>query len=81
MLYWSTWCKPCEEELPQIRALYSQYHSQGFEILGVNLDTTADPVDAFEMRRNDVIYESYQFNRNPFVDHPEWATEIWGSAA
>lgn len=41
----------------------------------------ADPVDAFEMRRNDVIYESYQFNRNPFVDHPEWASAIWGSAA
>ncbi|SDC95249.1 endonuclease [Nocardioides lianchengensis] len=43
--------------------------------------SAADPVDAFEMRRNDVIFESYQFNRNPFIDHPEWATEIWGSAA
>lgn len=41
----------------------------------------ADPVDAFEMRRNDVIYESYQHNRNPFVDHPEWADDVWGSAA
>lgn len=41
----------------------------------------ADPVDGFEMRRNDVIFERYQFNRNPFVDHPEWANEIWGSAA
>ena len=45
VLYWSTWCKPCLEELPQIRALYSQYRSQGFEIVGVNLDTTADPVE------------------------------------
>ena len=43
--------------------------------------SAADPVDAFELRRNDVIYESYQFNRNPFIDHPEWATDIWGSAA
>lgn len=41
----------------------------------------ADPVDAFEMRRNDVIYDSYQHNRNPFVDHPEWADDVWGSAA
>ncbi|MFT7462686.1 MAG: endonuclease I [Pseudohongiellaceae bacterium] len=31
----------------------------------------ADPVDAWEMNRNDVVY-SYQGNRNPFVDHPEW---------
>lgn len=37
-----------------------------------------DPVDAFEMRRNDVI-QSYQKNRNPFIDHPEWADMIWGN--
>ncbi|WP_371320761.1 endonuclease [Saccharothrix yanglingensis] len=37
-----------------------------------------DPPDAFEKRRNQVIYESFQHNRNPFVDHPEWATSIWG---
>jgi uncharacterized protein len=36
-----------------------------------------DPVDAFEMRRNNVIYEKYQGNRNPFIDHPEYATMIW----
>ncbi|MGR3764639.1 endonuclease [Rossellomorea sp. NS-SX7] len=36
-----------------------------------------DPVDAFELRRNQIIFERYQGNRNPFVDHPEWADEIW----
>lgn len=36
-----------------------------------------DPVDAFEMRRNNVIYEKYQGNRNPFIDHPEYAAMIW----
>ena len=36
-----------------------------------------DPVDEWEMQRNDVA-ESYQGNRNPFIDHPELAREIWG---
>jgi len=31
----------------------------------------ADPIDDFEQRRNNRIYE-FQGNRNPFVDHPEW---------
>jgi len=30
------------------------------------------------IRRNDVIYDQFQHNRNPFVDHPEWAASIWG---
>ncbi|EID55715.1 endonuclease I family protein [Saccharomonospora xinjiangensis] len=38
----------------------------------------ADPVDDFERNRNEVIYDSFQHNRNPFIDHPEWAAEIWG---
>lgn len=31
-----------------------------------------DPVDDLERRRNDVV-ESFQANRNPFIDHPDWA--------
>ncbi|MGW5970399.1 endonuclease I family protein [Streptomyces sp. NPDC055186] len=36
-----------------------------------------DPPDAFEKRRNQVIHDSYQRNRNPFIDHPEWVEAIW----
>ncbi|GAB3280312.1 endonuclease I family protein [Parasphingorhabdus pacifica] len=37
-----------------------------------------DPVDEFEQNRNQVIFDSVQHNRNPFIDHPEWVAEIWG---
>lgn len=37
----------------------------------------ADPVDAMEQSRNDIIY-GYQGNRNPFIDHPEYVDLIWG---
>jgi hypothetical protein len=30
-----------------------------------------------EIDRNNAIYEDYQHNRNPFVDHPEYANMIW----
>ncbi len=35
-----------------------------------------DPPDEFEINRNDVIY-SYQDNRNPFIDHPEFLILIY----
>ncbi len=40
-----------------------------------------DPVDDWERNRNDIIYYSYQENRNPFIDHPEYVEEIWQSTA
>jgi len=54
---------------------YDPYHGK----LSVLLDWhQQDPVDAWEMNRNNIIYNDYQFNRNPFIDHPEWVHDIWG---
>ncbi|MFH8612139.1 endonuclease I family protein [Streptomyces sp. NPDC018029] len=36
-----------------------------------------DPPDAFEKNRNQVIFDKFQHNRNPFIDHPEWVEEVW----
>lgn len=38
-----------------------------------------DPVDEIERTRNEAAYE-IQGNRNPFIDHPEYAEMIWGNA-
>ncbi len=37
-----------------------------------------DPVSDIETARNTFGY-SYQHNRNPFIDHPEYACKIWGN--
>ncbi len=37
----------------------------------------ADPVSEKETNRNNAVYD-IQNNRNPFIDHPEWAECIWG---
>lgn len=39
VIFWATWCKPCTEDLPQIQELYRSYQRDGFEVLGVNLDS------------------------------------------
>ena len=33
--------------------------------------------DDFELRRNDVIFDDYQGNRNPFVDRPEYVWSVY----
>ena len=40
----------------------------------------ADPVDEFEIHRNNLLYTNYTNNRNPFIDFPEWVDFIWGTA-
>ena len=39
-----------------------------------------DPVDDFEINRNEIIYE-FQENRNPFIDHPNLVNFLWGDNA
>jgi hypothetical protein len=48
-----------------------------------NLDTLLnwhrnDPPDDYEMNRNNVVY-TWQFNRNPFIDHPDLVEYLWGN--
>ena len=37
-----------------------------------------DPVDDYEIHRNNLLYKNFTNNRNPFIDFPEWADYIWG---
>ena len=39
-----------------------------------------DPPDAAEVARNDVV-QSFQGNRNPFIDNPQWATNALFTSA
>jgi len=40
---------------------------------------TSDPVDEDELEDNTLIFD-FQSNRNPFIDHPEYVSSIWGGS-
>lgn len=50
---------------PWMLSLLKKWHAQ-------------DPVSQKEIDRNNAA-ETFQGNRNPFVDHPEFVTDIWGN--
>ncbi|MGE0129010.1 MAG: TlpA family protein disulfide reductase [Blastocatellales bacterium] len=45
--FWATWCGPCRLETPWLVELREQYKKQGFEIIGVSVDSLDeyDPAD------------------------------------
>ena len=38
-----------------------------------------DPVDDYEIHRNNLIFTNFTKNRNPFIDFPNWVDAIWGT--
>lgn len=37
--FWASWCAPCRKEGQNIKAIYTDMHERGFDVLGVSLDT------------------------------------------
>jgi len=54
---------------------YPNLHQMG--LLSVLLEwNELDPVDNFERRRNELIFD-YQNNRNPYIDYPGLVNLVW----
>ena len=48
--FWATYCVPCKEEMPWLVAFQKQYGPKGLVILGIAMDTSADPVRKFAQK-------------------------------
>ena len=44
---WTTWCPGCEAEMPEFEAYYQAYRRDGFIVIGVNAEESAEQVAAF----------------------------------
>lgn len=47
VVYWATWCPPCQRELPELQALYEKHRDKGFEILALSIDADKFTVEEF----------------------------------
>jgi len=41
--FWASWCGPCQEALPVLQRLQTQWSAQGFKVLTVNVDEHRKP--------------------------------------
>ena len=45
--FWATWCGPCIAEMPNIKQTYERYKNQKFQIIGISLDRSMAPLEAY----------------------------------
>lgn len=44
--FWATWCAPCLADIPKLKAIYEKHKGEGFEIVGMNVETIGDDAGA-----------------------------------
>ena len=50
--FWATWCPPCIAEIPNVRRTYEKYKDQKFQVIGISIDRSIDPLKAYIKEKN-----------------------------
>lgn len=70
--FWATWCGPCVAEYPQIRSLWGKYHDQGFEVVGVSMDSDRESLATY-LREKEVpwivLNDAAHEGKHPSTEH------------
>lgn len=63
--FWASWCGPCKKELPKLKKVYAQYHTQGLEVVGVSCDNTGEELLQFLSHNKDMPWPQLFDAGNP----------------
>ena len=50
--FWATWCPPCIAEIPNVRRTYEKYKDQKFQVIGISLDRSIEPLKTYIEEKN-----------------------------
>jgi thiol-disulfide isomerase/thioredoxin len=66
--FWATWCGPCVREIPSVKKTYDELRKQGFEIIGISMDSDKKKLESF-LAKNEMPWPQ-------FFDGKGWKTSL-----
>ena len=66
--FWGVWCGPCIAEMPNVKKVYDTYKDQGFDIIGVTLDSDETELRDY-IKENDLQWRQV-FSGKAWRDDP-----------
>lgn len=77
LLFWSSECSHCRDEMPHVKEYYEKYHSKGFDIYAMSFDNDPEKWKRF-ITENGLSWTNVRVNRNanpnPVMDYVATST-------